>query len=220
MRENTESSESTRDVSREKQGGWPMLASFELEKIESLCRKFSLLISQKGFKLHVSEDSYKSDTETYNFSIVQNAAFMCLTFQVGKLADLVMWKPSFFGVKPEMVIKGGMVAWADVGDPNASIPTPEPVKMRPMFGTLGKAGGALSIAFAALDRRVNVQYGLNKRMEAVGNVRKLTKLDMKFNDSLPHITVDPEKYDVTADGEGLTSSATPSVPLSRNYFLF
>ncbi|TKY59873.1 Urease protein [Spatholobus suberectus] len=160
---------------------------------------------------------------TINPAIVNGFSQHVGSVEVGKLADLVMWKPSFFGAKPEMVIKGGLVAWADMGDPNASIPTPEPVKMRPMFGTLGKAGGALSIAFvskAASDLRVNALYGLNKRVEAVGNVRKLTKLDMKLNDSLPKITVDPEKYIVTADGEVLTCFVASTVPLSRNYFLF
>ncbi|KAJ1391607.1 Urease, beta subunit [Sesbania bispinosa] len=140
--------------------------------------------------------------------------------QVGKLADLVLWNPAFFGAKPEMVIKGGEVAWANMGDPNASIPTPEPVIMRPMFGALGKAGCANSITFAALDEGVKVSYGLNKRVEAVENVRKLTKQDMKLNDALPEITVDPETYTVTADGEVLTCTAATTVPLSRNYFLF
>ncbi|KAK3014210.1 hypothetical protein RJ639_008955 [Escallonia herrerae] len=119
--------------------------------------------------------------------------------EVGKLADLVIWKPSFFGVKPEMVIKGGEIAWANMGDPNASIPTPEP---------------------AAVACDIKSQYGLNKRVEAVGNVRKLTKLDMKLNDALPNIEVDPETYTVTADGVVLTCDAATTVPLSRNYFLF
>ncbi|KZV44094.1 urease [Dorcoceras hygrometricum] len=143
--------------------------------------------------------------------------------EVGKLADLVLWKPSFFGAKPEMVIKGGTIAWSDMGDPNASIPTPEPVTMRPMFGAFGKAGSANSISFVskvALDSGVKELYRLDKRVEAVGNVRKLTKLDMKLNDTLPDITVDPETYTVTADGEVLTCTAASVVPLSRNYFLF
>ncbi|KAI9125510.1 hypothetical protein K1719_002928 [Acacia pycnantha] len=141
----------------------------------------------------------------------------------GKLADLVLWKPSFFGTKPEMVIKGGAIAWANMGDPNASIPTPEPVMMRPMFGAFGKAASSHSIAFVskmALEDGVKDSYGLSKRVEAVENVRKLTKLDMKLNDALPHITVDPETYTVTADGEVLTCDPASSVPLSRNYFLF
>ncbi|KAL3511416.1 hypothetical protein ACH5RR_030817 [Cinchona calisaya] len=143
--------------------------------------------------------------------------------EVGKFADLVVWKPSFFGAKPEMVIKGGTIAWSNMGDPNASIPTPEPVMMRPMFGAFGMAGSDNSIAFvskAALDSGVKDQYGLKKRVIAVSGVRKLTKLDMKLNDTLPDITVDPETYIVTADGVHLTCPAANTVPLSRNYFLF
>lgn len=145
------------------------------------------------------------------------------SIEVGKLADLVIWKPSFFGAKPEMVIKGGEIAWANMGDPNASIPTPEPVMMRPMFGAFGKAGSDNSIAFvskAAVDCGIKSLYGLNKRVESVGNVRRLTKLDMKLNDALPSIKVDPETYTVTADEVVLTCDAATTVPLSRNYFLF
>ncbi|KAL6567888.1 Urease [Orobanche gracilis] len=143
--------------------------------------------------------------------------------EVGKLADIVLWKPSFFGAKPEMVLKGGTIAWSDMGDPNASIPTPQPVMMRPMFGAFGKAASANSIAFVskvALDSGVKDKYELSKRVKAVSNVRKLTKLDMKLNDALPHITVDPETYTVTADNEVLTCTAASTVPLSRNFFLF
>ncbi|KAL0921292.1 hypothetical protein M5K25_008351 [Dendrobium thyrsiflorum] len=123
--------------------------------------------------------------------------------EAGKFADLVMWTPSFFGAKPEMVIKGGVIAWANMGDPNASIPTPQPVMMRPMFGAFGKAGSSNSIAFVskvAKTAGIAQEYGLRKRVEAVGNVRNLTKLDMKLNDALPNIDVDPESYRVTADG--------------------
>ncbi|KAM4120388.1 hypothetical protein ACJW30_03G127400 [Castanea mollissima] len=160
---------------------------------------------------------------TINPAIANGLSQYVGSVEVGKLADLVLWKPSFFGAKPEMIIKGGAIAWADMGDPNASIPTPEPVMMRPMFGAFGKAGSAHSIAFvskAALDDGVKAKYGLNKRVEAVGNVRKLTKSDMKLNDALPNITVDPETYTVSADGEVLTCTAATTVPLSRNYFLF
>lgn len=160
---------------------------------------------------------------TINPAIVNGFSQHIGSVEVGKLADLVMWKPSFFGAKPEMVIKGGTIAWANMGDPNASIPTPEPVFMRPMFGAFGKAGSANSIAFVskvALDNNIKAEYGLNKRVEAVGNVRSLTKLDMKLNDALPNITVDPETYRVTADNEILSCSPIKTVPLSRNYFLF
>ncbi|KAL5827024.1 hypothetical protein ACOSQ3_018869 [Xanthoceras sorbifolium] len=160
---------------------------------------------------------------TINPAIANGFSQVVGSVEVGKLADLVIWKPSFFGAKPEMVIKGGTIAWANMGDPNASIPTPEPVMARPMFGAFGMTGSANSIAFvskAALDLGVKAMYGLSKRVEAVSNVRKLTKLDMKLNDSLPDITVDPETYTVTANNEILTCSAATSVPLSRNYFLF
>ncbi|XP_019176700.1 PREDICTED: urease [Ipomoea nil] len=143
--------------------------------------------------------------------------------EVGKLADLVIWKPSFFGSKPEMVIKGGTIAWANMGDPNASIPTPEPVIMRPMFGAFGKAGSSNSIAFVskeALDDGVKDRYQLKKRVEAVSGVRRLTKLDMKLNDALPEISVCPETYKVTADHTELACPPASTVPLSRNYFLF
>ncbi|XP_068474436.1 urease isoform X2 [Phaseolus vulgaris] len=160
---------------------------------------------------------------TINPAIANGFSKYVGSVEVDKLADLVLWKPSFFGAKPEMVIKGGVVAYANMGDPNASIPTPEPVIMRPMFGAFGKAGSAHSIAFVnkvAFDNGVKASYGLNKRVEAVENVRKLTKLDMKLNDALPEITVDPETYTVTADGEVLTCTAAKTVPLSTNYFLF
>ncbi|GFY88154.1 urease [Actinidia rufa] len=157
---------------------------------------------------------------TINPAIANGFSQFIGSVEVGKLADLVMWKPSFFGAKPEMVIKGGTIAWANMGDPNASIPTPEPVIMRPMFGAFGKAGSANSIAFVAADNGIKALYGLDKRVEAVGNVRALTKLDMKLNDALPNIKVDPETYTVTADDVVLTCAAATTVPLSRNYFLF
>lgn len=160
---------------------------------------------------------------TINPAIANGISEHVGSVEVGKLADLVLWKPAFFGAKPEIIIKGGGIAWANMGDPNASIPTPEPVLMRPMFGALGKAGSSCSIAFvskAAKQAGIGTEYGLNKRVEAVGNVVNLTKLDMKLNDALPNIEVDPETYTVTADGEILTCSAATTVPLSRNYFLF
>lgn len=160
---------------------------------------------------------------TINPAIVNGFSQYVGSIEVGKLADLVLWKPSFFGAKPEMVIKGGAIAWANMGDPNASIPTPEPVISRPMFGAFGKAGSAHSIAFvsqAAVDNCVKDSYRLDKRVEAVRNVRKLSKLDMKLNDALPNIEVDPETYKVTADGVVLTCSPATTVPLSRNYFMF
>nr|XP_016446146.1 PREDICTED: urease isoform X1 [Nicotiana tabacum] len=160
---------------------------------------------------------------TINPAIANGISQYVGSVEVGKLADLVVWKPSFFGAKPEMVIKGGVIAWSNMGDPNASIPTPEPVLMRPMFGAFSKAASTNSIAFvskAALDAGIKHSYGLNKKVEAVSNVRNISKLDMKLNDALPDIKVDPETYTVTADGTVLTCTPATTVPLSRNYFLF
>jgi urease subunit alpha len=135
----------------------------------------------------------------------------------------VLWKPAFFGVKPELVIKGGFIAWAQMGDANASIPTPQPVVMRPMFGAHGRATGATSLAFvshASIDEGVAVRYGLAKRVTPVRGCRSVGKRDMKLNDALPKITVDPETYVVTADGERLQSAPARTLPLAQRYFLF
>jgi urease subunit alpha len=143
--------------------------------------------------------------------------------EVGKLADLVLWRPALFGAKPELVLKGGLIAWAQMGDPNASIPTPQPVTMRPMFGSLGRALGATSIAFvsqAALDDGAVTRYGLCKRLEPVRGCRGLGKRDMRLNDALPRIEVDPETYDVRADGELLRCEPATRLPLAQRYFLF
>jgi urease subunit alpha len=143
--------------------------------------------------------------------------------EVGKLADLVLWKPAFFGVKPELVLKGGFIAWAQMGDPNASIPTPQPLFMRPMFGAYGRATGATSIAFvsqAALAGGSVQRYGLTKRLAAVRRCRGLGKRDMKLNDALPKIVVDPEAYTVKADGEVLTAAPARVLPLAQRYSLF
>ncbi|RHZ39569.1 hypothetical protein DYB26_005051 [Aphanomyces astaci] len=140
-----------------------------------------------------------------------------------KLADLVLWQPDHFGAKPELVLKGGTIVYAQMGDPNASIPTPQPVKMRPMFGAQGGAVGATSIAFvsrACKEKQIAKGYGLGKRVEAVTKCRNLTKKHMKWNDALPKIDVDPETYQVTADGEVLTCLPSVWLPLAQKYFLF
>ncbi|AMW28792.1 urease subunit alpha [Arthrospira platensis] len=141
----------------------------------------------------------------------------------GKLADLCLWKPAFFGVKPEIVIKGGAIAWSQMGDPNASIPTPQPVYMRPMFASFGGAISATSLTFvsqASLAGKTMQKLGLKKATVPVYNTRHLSKLDMKLNDSLPHIEVDPETYEVTADGELLTCEPATVLPMAQRYFLF
>lgn len=160
---------------------------------------------------------------TINPAIAHGMSHIIGSVEKGKLADLVLWKPAFFGAKPEMVIKGGVIAWAQMGDPNASIPTPQPVFMRPMFGSFGKATGPCSIAFVSqLCRQKGIakRYGLSKRIEAVKGCRKVSKRDLKWNNALPKITVDPETYEVRADGELLTCSPAQVLPLAQRYFLF
>jgi len=122
-----------------------------------------------------------------------------------------------------LIIKGGFIAWAQMGDPNASIPTPQPLLMRPMFGAFGRATGATSLAFVsrrAEQAGVAERYGLTKRAVAVRGCRSIGKRDMKLNDALPRITVDPETYVVTADGEALRSAPASVLPLAQRYFLF
>ena len=135
----------------------------------------------------------------------------------------MLWKPAFFGVRPALVLKGGFIAWAQMGDANASIPTPEPVHGRPMFATFGRACTATALSFvsqAAHERDVAQQLGLGKRAVPVRNTRAIGKKDMKLNDALPRIEVDPETYEVRADGELLTCEPASELPLAQRYFLF
>lgn len=160
---------------------------------------------------------------TINPAIAHGVSEHVGSVEVGKLADLVLWRPAFFGVKPELVIKGGFIAWAQMGDANASIPTPEPVMMRPMFGGFGNAGAKTSLAFvsqAAEQGRVGARYGLQKPVVAVRGCRGLGKKDMKLNDALPKLEVDPETYEVRADGVVLTCAPADVLPLAQKYFLF
>ena len=160
---------------------------------------------------------------TINPAITHGLARYIGSIEPGKLADLVLWKPAFFGVKPEMVIKGGFIAWSVMGDANASIPTPQPVLYRPMFGAFGGAVAATSLTFvskAALDAGVPSALGLNKTAVAVENCCNVGKTDMIHNRSMPELTVDPETYEVRADGELLTCEPAQSLPLAQRYFLF
>ena len=160
---------------------------------------------------------------TINPAIAHGMSNLIGSVEVGKVADLVLWKPAFFGAKPEMVIKGGIIAWSQMGDPNASIPTPQPVFMRPMFGGMGKASSPISIAFvsnASVENGTTHNYGLKKRIEPVTGCRGTGKKDMKLNDALPDIQVDAETYEVTADGQTLTCDPAESLPLAQRYFLF
>lgn len=159
---------------------------------------------------------------TINPAVAHGFAHEVGSVQPGKLADLVLWKPGFFGAKPEMIIKGGTIAWAQMGDPNASIPTPQPVQMRPMFGATTNPGNH-SLAFvsqAAVDAGIREQYGLKKKLSAVKNCRSVTKADMVHNFATPDITVDPETFEVVADGKTLICDPVSEVPLGQRFFLF
>ncbi len=160
---------------------------------------------------------------TINPAIAHGVSHEIGSVEVGKLADLVLWKPAFFGCKPELVLKGGLIAWAQMGDANASIPTPQPYIMRPMFGAFGKASAATSLAFVsglAISSGTAQKYGLDKTLSAVKKCRGLTKRDMKLNDALLKITVDPETYAVVADGELLKCEPAKVLPLAQRYCIF
>ena len=160
---------------------------------------------------------------TINPAITHGIAEHVGSIEEGKLADICLWKPAMFGVKPEIVIKGGVIAYAQMGDPNASIPTPQPVYMRPMFGNYGGARTATSLSFvsqAAIDAGIPEQIGLQKKAIAVNNTRNLSKTDMKLNDALLNIEVNPETYEVRADGELLTCEPAKVLPMAQRYFLF
>ena len=160
---------------------------------------------------------------TINPAITHGISQYVGSVEEGKLADLCLWRSAFFGVKPEMVIKGGAIAYGQMGDANASIPTPQPVHMRPMFGSFGGAIAATCLTFvsqAARDRGIAAQLGLQKPTVAVSGTRQISKRDMKLNDYLPQMEVDPETYEVRADGELLTCEPATVLPIAQRYFLF
>ncbi|PRB38756.1 urease subunit alpha [Arthrobacter sp. MYb23] len=160
---------------------------------------------------------------TINPAIAQGMADVIGSVEEGKFADLVLWDPAFFGVKPELVIKGGQIAYALMGDSNASIPTPQPRTMRPMFASYGKALQQTSITFlskAAIDAGVPAELGLERIIKPVTGIRNLTKADLKYNGETPDIAVDPETYKVTVDGVEVTSQPSDVLPMAQRYFLF
>ncbi len=160
---------------------------------------------------------------TINPAITHGIAHEVGSIEVGKLADLVLWKPAFFGVKPSLILKGGTIAAAAMGDPNASIPTPQPVHYRPMFGAYGAAIAAGSVTFvsqAALAAGLGQQLGLVKRLVAVQGCRQIQKTDLVHNSYLPKIEVDPQNYRVRADGEWLWCEPAEVLPMAQRYFLF
>jgi urease subunit alpha len=158
---------------------------------------------------------------TINPAIAHGIADHVGSVEVGKLADLVLWHPAFFGVKPDVVVKGGQIMAAAMGAPGASIPTPEPVRYRPMFGAFGQAPSQACVHFvsqASLDGGLPV--GLTRATIGVHGTRHVTKRDMIHNDALPRIEVDPETYRVRIDGEDVTSAPATRLPLAQRYFLF
>ena len=180
----------------------------------------------------LTEDSERNDNHrakryvakyTINPAITHGIGHEVGSLEAGKLADICLWKPAFFGVKPELVIKGGVIAWAQMGDPNASIPTPQPIHMRPMFGAFGGAVASTSLTFvskAAAEADIARQIGLQTSTLAVSDCRNLSKADMKLNDYQPTMEVDPETYEVRADGQLLTCEPAEELPMAQRYFLF
>jgi urease subunit alpha len=160
---------------------------------------------------------------TINPAITHGIAQHVGSVEVGKLADLCLWRPAFFGVKPEMIVKGGMIAWSQMGDANASIPTPQPVHMRPMFASFGSAIAATSLTFvsqAAVELEIPEQLQLQRSIAFVSGTRNLTKHHLKLNDALPNLEVDSETYEVRADGVLLTCEPATHLPMTQRYFLF
>jgi len=192
---------------------------------------------QTAHKMKVQRGALKEDSDrndnfrakryiakyTINPAITHGIAHEVGSIEVGKLADLILWKPAFFGAKPSLIIKGGFIVAAPMGDPNASIPTPQPVHYRPMFGAFGKARSATSVSFvskAALDNGIADQLDLKKIICAVSNTRNVGKKDLVHNSYQPTIEVDAQTYEVRADGELLTCEPATVLPLAQRYFLF
>ncbi|MEM7127219.1 MAG: urease subunit alpha [Chloroflexota bacterium] len=160
---------------------------------------------------------------TINPAIAHGVAHEVGSIESGKLADLCLWKPAFFGVKPELIVKGGFISWSVMGDANASIPTPQPVIYRPMFGSFGGATAGTSVSFmskAGVEAGVAARFGLRKAVSAVEKCRAIGKADMVHNAATPKIEVDPETYEVRADGELLTCEPADVLPMAQRYFLF
>ena len=195
-------------------------------------RTFQTASKMKVGRGPLPEDSDRNDNHrvkryvaklTINPAITHGVANHVGSVEVGKLADLVLWNPAFFGVKPEIVLKGGFIAYAQMGDPNASIPTPEPVFPRPMFGSFGSAARDTCLTFVSEAASGNGSLeglGLTKQLVPVGETRSLGKKDLIHNDFLPDIEVDPETYEVRVDGNLITSEPAAELPLAQRYFLF
>jgi len=199
---------------------------------EVVLRTWQTAHKMKAQRGPLSGDSPRNDNQrvkryvakyTINPAITHGMAAEIGSIEPGKLADLVLWKPAFFGAKPEMVVKGGFIAWSVMGDPNASIPTPQPVLYRPMFGSFGAATSATSITFisqAAMTAGLPSKLGLKKMVRPVSKCRRIGKKDMVHNSATPNIEVDPETYEVRVDGKAITCEPANVLPLAQRYFLF
>src|SRR5579871_2685562 len=199
---------------------------------EVIIRTWQTAHKMKQQRGRLSEDKGDSDNArakryvakyTINPAIAHGVSKHVGSVETGKLADLVLWSPAFFGVKPDLVIKGGAIVAAPMGDPNASIPTPQPVHYRPMFGAFGKALTASALVFvsnAAMRAGLRDKLGVEKELVAVEHTRDITKASMIHNGATPDIAVDPETYEVKADGELLTCAPADVLPMSQRYFLF
>jgi urease subunit alpha len=199
---------------------------------EIIIRTWQTAHKMKSQRGPLSEDSARNDNHrakryvakyTINPAITHGVSGEVGSIESGKLADFVLWKPAFFGVKPEMIIKGGFIAWNAMGDPGSSIPTPQPVLYRPMFGAFGCAPAATSITFlskAALAAGLHEKLGLKKTAVAVKNCRNIGKKDLIHNTGTPDIAVDPETYEVRIDGHLITCEPATILPLAQRYFLF
>ena len=199
---------------------------------EVICRTWQTAHKMRVQRGPLAEDSARNDNHrvkryiakyTINPALAHGLAAEVGSVEPGKLADLVLWNPAFFGVKPAMILKGGMIAAAPMGDPNASIPTPQPVHYRPMFGAFGGAIGATSVTFVSGQAKaagVADALGLAKRTVPVSGVRSVMKEHMVHNGETPTVEVDPETYEVRADGELLTCEPAEVLPLAQRYFLF
>ena len=199
---------------------------------EVVCRTWQTAAKMKDERGRLASETGHNDNfrvrrylakYTINPAIAHGMGHEIGSVEIGKWADLVLWRPAFFGIRPELVLKGGFIAWAQMGDPNASIPTPQPSYMRPMFGALGRATGATSIAFVsqrAVAEGHIAALGLSKRINHVRRCRGIGKADMKLNDALPAMKIDPESYEVFADGVLMRSVPATRVALSRLYSMF
>tara|TARA_E500000331_G_scaffold137540_1_gene134254 strand:- start:1 stop:1668 length:1668 start_codon:yes stop_codon:yes gene_type:complete len=198
---------------------------------EVICRTWQTAHKMKVQRGELSQDSGADNFRvkryiakyTINPAIAHGIAAEVGSIEIGKLADLVLWKPAFFGTKPTIIIKGGMIAAAPMGDPNASIPTPQPVHYRSMFGSFGGAPASTAVTFVSCDSMESgnlENLGLKKQLSAVANCRNIRKKDMILNDYQPKVEVDPETYEVRADGEIITCEPAEVLPLAQRYFLF